>query len=111
VKWKYRPAIALTLTGAALLFFPRPQFALAQQTVPHLEACTKWDFYEGKKGFQNNCGQPVVVLFMPLNTERVMERTVKPGARFSTGLTEKNLPGWMSTRCPVWVRPERAVQS
>jgi hypothetical protein len=105
VKWKYRPAVALALTGAALLVLLRPQFALAQQTVPHLEACTKWDFYKGKKGFQNDCGQPVVVLFMQLNTQRVVERTVNPGARFDTGLTEKNLQGWMSTRCPVGYDP------
>jgi len=104
VKGNYRQTVAIALTGAALLIL-RPQLALAEQTVAHLEACTKWDFYKGKKGFQNNCRQSVVVLFMQLDTRRVVERTVKPGARFDTGLTEESLQGWMSTRCPAGYDP------
>lgn len=98
---------ATTLSISLLALLLEATTACAQ-TQNSLEACTQWRVENGKLGFWNKCGQPVVVNFMQLNTKRPTVRTIASGARFDTGRTPATLKrtGWMSTRCAVGYSPD-----
>lgn len=69
----------------------------------HLEACTKWSERDGSFGFQNQCGEPVALLFIQLNGEHRFDRVVKPGERFDIGVPEQIIKAtsWLFTACPA----------
>jgi hypothetical protein len=100
---KYRSVVPIAYIAIAGLMGPK--FAFAQQTSPHLEACTKWEVSDNKMGFQNNCGQPVTVLFWKFSAQRITERTISPGARFDVNMGGRDATWWMSTRCPAAYSP------
>jgi hypothetical protein len=73
----------------------------------HLEACTKWTERDGSLGFQNECGEPVALVFIQLNGEHRFDRLVKPGEHFDPGVGEKTIKatGWLFTVCPAGFVP------
>jgi hypothetical protein len=77
----------------------------AQKPIAHLEYCTRWGDIDAKGGFgtSNTCPQPVVIRFMRAGDQRIVERTLKPGEVFDTGLTREQIHSgwWMFTTCPV----------
>ena len=80
--------------------------ASAQRPLAHMEACTQWDYINGEFGARNSCESPVAILFMPLGSQRIMQRDVAPGARFNSGATESDMArGWLFTVCPVGYVP------
>ena len=77
--------------------------AAAQPVRAHMEACTRWDHAGPEFGTRNSCDSPIVILFMALGDQRVVERQLPPGARF--GSAADLSAGWMFTACPVGYAP------
>jgi hypothetical protein len=79
--------------------------AAAQQSVHHLEQCTRWGYIDasGRFGTSNTCDQPVEIHFMAQGNQRPMVRTLKPGEVFDAGLTRGQIEAgwWMFTTCPT----------
>jgi hypothetical protein len=77
-------------------------------TRPHLEACTKWREQNRRFGFQNECREPVALLFIELNGARRFDRVIQPNQRFDIDLPEKtvNETGWLFTACPAGYVPD-----
>lgn len=69
---------------------------------PHMEACTTWDYENGKFGTRNVCDKAV---FVQLREEgrSLIETELKPGEALLTGRTrEQQRRGWwMFSACPV----------
>jgi hypothetical protein len=77
--------------------------AVAQSVRAHMEACTRWGHAGAGFGTANSCDTPIVILFMELGDQRVIEREVPPGGWFSV---PGDLSGtWMFTACPVGYAP------
>lgn len=92
-------AVLLSSAAASASLAPRP--ALAQDSVPHKEACTVWNYEQGRLGTVNRCREPVDVRFMVAEDPRVQERRLAPGERFDTGLEKAQINSWwMFTTCP-----------
>jgi hypothetical protein len=77
--------------------------AVAQSVRAHMEACTRWGHAGSQFGTANSCDTPIVILFMTLGDQRVIEREVPPGAWFSAPADLSG--GWMFTACPVGYAP------
>ena len=77
--------------------------AAAQPIKAHMEACTRWDYSGAEFGTRNSCDDPVVILFMTIGDQQVIEREVAPGAWF--GSPADLSAGWMFTACPVGYAP------
>ena len=75
----------------------------AQSVRAHMEACTRWGHAGGEFGTANSCDTPIVILFMTLGDQRMIEREVPPGAWFGTPADLAG--GWMFTACPVGYVP------
>jgi hypothetical protein len=77
--------------------------AWAQQTVPHLEKCTDWNYQDGVFGTTNSCSQPVAIQFMTRGNQQATTGNIGPKERFKTGLNKQQIDSgwWMFTACPV----------
>jgi len=95
------PAWRGALCGAVLALAAAA--AAAQPVKAHMEACTRWGHGGAEFGTRNSCDTPVVILFMALGDQRVVEREVPPGAWF--GSQADLSAGWMFTACPVGYAP------
>jgi hypothetical protein len=90
---------------AALLVCLAAAAAVAQQSVHHLEQCTRWGYIDasGRFGTSNTCDQPVEIHFMTQGNQRAVVRVLKPGEIFDAGLTRAQIEAgwWMFTTCPA----------
>lgn len=90
---------------AALLVCLAAAPAAAQQSVHHLEQCTRWGYIDasGRFGTSNTCDRPVEIHFMTKGNQRAVVRALKPGEVFDTGLTRGQIEAgwWMFTTCPT----------
>ena len=77
--------------------------AIAQSVRAHMEACTRWGHAGAEFGTTNSCDTSIVILFMTLGDQRVIEREVPPGAWF--GVAGDLSGSWMFTACPVGYAP------
>ncbi|GEP59133.1 hypothetical protein RSO01_62990 [Reyranella soli] len=77
--------------------------AAAQSVKAHMEACTRWGHAGAEYGTRNSCDSPVVIRFMALGDQHVVEREVAPGAWFGSSADLSG--GWMFTACPVGYAP------
>ena len=90
-----------TLCGAVLALAAAD--VAAQPVKAHMEACTRWGHAGAEYGTRNSCDSAVVILFMALGDQHVVEREVPPGAWF--GSAADLSAGWMFTVCPVGYAP------
>lgn len=67
---------------------------------PHMEQCTTWEYDDDNFGTENTCDKAVVIQFM-VKDQPAIERQLKPGETFRTGLSRSQTIGWMFTTCPV----------
>jgi hypothetical protein len=97
------PAWRRAVSGAALTVAAASAApgAIAQSVRAHMEACTRWGHAGATFGTANSCDTPIVILFMTLGDQRVIEREVPPGAWFGA----PSDGGWMFTACPVGYAP------
>jgi hypothetical protein len=74
----------------------------AQQIKPHMEQCTRWEYDSGEFGTENTCDKSVAIQFM-VEGQQAIERQIKPGKAFSTGLSRSDISRgwWMFTTCPA----------
>jgi|SRR5580693_6897587 hypothetical protein len=90
---------------AALLACLAAAPAVAQQSVHHMEQCTRWGYIDasGRFGTSNTCDQPVQISFMTKGNQRAVTSVLKPGEVFDTGLSRAQIDAgwWMFTTCPA----------
>ena len=103
------PAIAASCdAGAAHPTVPTHPPGTAPTGVTHLEHCTEWRYRDDRFGAVNNCKDPVTIQFMLTSDQRVIERDIKPGEFFDTGLSRDErliAGGWLFSACPVGYAP------
>ncbi len=68
-----------------------------------MEACTRWGHAGAEYGTRNSCDSPIVILFMALGDQHIVEREVAPGAWFGSGRTCRQ--AGCCTACPVGYAP------
>lgn len=86
---------------AAVSWLSTPYGAGAQDTVPHVEACTDWDDVGGRFGTMNKCAGPIVIKFLAHRSNNLVEAVVLSGTRFDSGANSDDLvDGWLFTACP-----------
>jgi hypothetical protein len=101
VRTAWRGVVSVALLAAAGASVA--ESAVAQSVRAHMEACTRWVQAGAEFGTANSCDTPIVILFMTLSDQRVIEREVPPGAWFGA---PSDLSGaWMFTACPVGYAP------
>lgn len=92
-----------------LTILPARSAAIVPQTsVAHAEDCAVWGYRDNDHfGAVNKCKDPMRIQFMLTNDQRVIEREVKPGEFFDTGLTSNQVERtrWLFTACPVGYVP------
>jgi hypothetical protein len=101
------------LSMLAFVFFASR--AVAQDTVPHAEACTHnaWGYLLFSKlhfGTTNMCSKPISIWFV-LKSGKILHRDVAPRGVFDTGLVrgQFNDHVWVAATCPLGYRPRPVV--
>jgi len=93
-----RDSTAIIALAKALFYSVCP--GPAEGLRPHMEQCTTWEYHDDNFGTENTCNKDVVIQFM-VKDQRAIERQLKPGEAFRTGLSRSQTIGWMFTTCPV----------
>lgn len=83
--------------------------ASAQQRVDHLERCAPSEKNPRYVRIQNDCDQPVSLIFWRYSLKAPIMRTLQRGEVFQENFTGDS-SWWMSTACPFGYDPDPAFQ-